>query len=185
MKFQKTDFKNLIICNPTVLGDERGYFFEAFQVQKFKEALGFVPEFVQDNQSRSLRGVLRGLHFQTGNHAQAKLVRVLEGEVLDVVVDLRREERTYGKTFSIRLSAENKTQLYIPRGMAHGFLTLSDHATFFYKCDNYYNAQSEMGIHYNDPALSIDWLGNGSDVMVSEKDKNNPLLSEIENQFTF
>lgn len=173
MKVEQTSFKDLIICKPSVYTDERGYFYESYKESVFQELTGLSPQFVQDNQSRSSYGVLRGLHFQIGDSAQAKLVRVLEGEVLDVVVDLRVDEPTFGKSFAITLSAQNKTQLYIPRGFAHGFLVLSEYATFFYKCDNYYDKKSERGLKYNDPALDIDWQLQPEDLILSEKDQQN------------
>lgn len=173
MQVKQTDFKDLIICNPTVFKDDRGYFYESFNLKKFSDATGLLPNFVQDNQSRSTFGVLRGLHFQVGDMAQSKLVRVLEGEVLDVVVDMRKEEPTFGKSFSIILTAANRTQLFIPRGFAHGFLTLSSKATFFYKCDNYYDKNSERGLQYNDPALDINWQLEEQDFILSEKDQEN------------
>jgi len=180
MEFQKTAFKDLIICRPKIFSDDRGYFYESFNLRSFEAFTGFAPSFVQDNQSRSSFGVLRGLHFQTGMHAQAKLVRVLEGEVLDVVVDLRKEESTYGKSFAIQLSGQNRTQLFVPKGMAHGFITLTENATFAYKCDAYYNRESEQGLAYNDPALGIDWLLPEINFILSKKDKENKLLSELE-----
>jgi dTDP-4-dehydrorhamnose 3,5-epimerase len=173
MEVKFTKFKDLVVCNPTVFEDERGYFYESFNLQKFTAATGLHPNFVQDNQSRSTFGVLRGLHFQIGDMAQSKLVRVLEGEVLDVVVDMRKEEPTFGQSFSIILTAANRTQLYIPRGFAHGFLTLSSQATFFYKCDNYYDKKSERGLLYNDPVLDINWHLESEDFILSEKDKEN------------
>lgn len=171
MEVQFTAFKDLIICNPTVFKDDRGYFYESFNLEKFSKATGVHPTFVQDNQSRSTFGVLRGLHFQVGDMAQSKLVRVIEGEVLDVVVDMRKEEPTFGKSFSIMLTGANRTQLYIPRGFAHGFLTLSTTATFCYKCDNYYDGASERGLLYNDPALDINWQLEEQDFILSKKDK--------------
>lgn len=179
MKFQKTVFKDLIICTPDVFLDERGYFFESYNEKAFEDFTGFSPSFVQDNQSKSTRGVLRGLHFQTGMYAQSKLVRVLEGEVLDVVVDLRKEEPTYGQSFTITLSEESKKQLFVPKGMAHGFITLSETATFAYKCDNYYHKASESGLLYNDPILDIDWILDENDFILSEKDVANPLLADL------
>lgn len=173
MKVEQTSFKDLFICKPSVFTDDRGYFYESYKESVFQELTGLSPQFVQDNQSRSSYGVLRGLHFQIGDSAQAKLVRVLEGEVLDVVVDLRISEPTFGKSFAITLSAENKTQLYIPRGFAHGFLVLSEYATFFYKCDNYYHKESERGLKYDDPALGIDWQLQSRDLILSEKDQQN------------
>ena len=183
MNVEKTSFKDLLICTPTVFEDERGYFYESYKESNFLEKTGLSVSFVQDNQSRSTYGVLRGLHFQTGEMAQAKLVRVLEGEVLDVVVDLRKEEPTFGKSFSIILSETNKKQLFIPRGFAHGFLVLSQKATFFYKCDNYYHKESERGLKYNDPSLEIDWQLDDKELILSEKDKYQPdfktLLSHL------
>ncbi|WP_299215948.1 dTDP-4-dehydrorhamnose 3,5-epimerase [uncultured Dokdonia sp.] len=174
MQIKTTSFKDLIICNPSVYKDERGYFYESYKESLFQEKTGLSPQFVQDNQSQSTYGVLRGLHFQIGEMAQAKLVRVIEGEVLDVVVDLRKEEPTFGQSFSIILSAENKTQLFIPRGFAHGFLVLSQRATFFYKCDNYYHKESELGLKFDDPQLGIDWQLDPTALILSEKDQNNP-----------
>lgn len=179
MEVEKTSFKDLLICTPSVFKDERGYFYESFNERLFQEKTGLRPQFVQDNQSQSTYGVLRGLHFQVGEMAQAKLVRVLEGKVLDVVVDLRKEEPTYGQSFSIELSAENKKQLFVPRGFAHGFLVLSDRATFFYKCDNYYHKESERGIQYNDPQLAIDWQLEEDKLILSEKDKHHPSLKNL------
>jgi len=179
MEIVKTNFKDLLICKPSVFNDDRGHFYESFNLKKFKELSGLSPHFVQDNQSQSSFGVLRGLHFQTGKMAQAKLVRVLHGEVLDVVVDLRKEEPTYGKSFSIVLSGVNKTQLYVPRGFAHGFLVLSSEATFFYKCDNYYHKESEQGLHYRDPALDINWHLPEEDLLLSDKDKELPSWETI------
>lgn len=179
MEVEKTSFKDLLICTPSVFKDERGYFYESFSERLFQEKTGLSPQFVQDNQSQSAYGVLRGLHFQVGEMAQAKLVRVLEGKVLDVVVDLRKEEPTYGRSFSIELSAENKKQLFVPRGFAHGFLVLSDRATFFYKCDNYYHKESERGIQYNDPQLAIDWQLEEDKLILSEKDKYHPSLKNL------
>ena len=174
MDIVKTNFKDLLICNPKVINDDRGYFYESFNLKKFTALTGLSPHFVQDNQSRSSFGVLRGLHFQSGEMAQAKLVRVLHGEVLDVVVDVRKEEPTFGQSFTIILSAANKTQLYIPRGFAHGFLVLSSEATFFYKCDNYYNKESELGLYYKDEALGINWHLPDEDLLLSQKDKELP-----------
>lgn len=156
MPFIKTPIADLLIFEPRVFEDDRGYFFEAFNAQTFAEA-GIKRPFVQDNQARSTYGVLRGLHYQVGEQAQAKLVRVLEGKVLDVVVDLRPDSPTYGKHYGVELSAENKRQLYVPRGFAHGYVVLSETAEFFYKCDNFYHKASEGGIRYDDPQLNIDW----------------------------
>ena len=182
MKIEKTSFKDLIICIPSVFKDERGYFYESYKEREFIEKTGISVTFVQDNQSQSTYGVLRGLHFQIGEMAQAKLVRVLEGEVLDVVVDLRKEEPTFGKSYSVVLSEANKKQLFIPRGFAHGFLVLSEKATFFYKCDNYYHKESERGLQYNDPSLQIDWQFNEKELILSEKDKHHPDLKTLLSQ---
>jgi dTDP-4-dehydrorhamnose 3,5-epimerase len=170
MPFLPTPIPDLLVFEPRVWNDERGYFFEAFNANTFTEA-GIQTVFVQDNQARSTFGVLRGLHYQLEPHAQAKLVRVLEGEVLDIVVDARTESSTYGQWYGIRLSAENKKQLYIPRGFAHGYVVLSDTAEFFYKCDNFYSKEHEGGIHYNDPNLKIDWEIDLDQAILSEKDK--------------
>lgn len=171
MLFTATGIKDLWLIEPKVFEDSRGYFYESFSDKSFKENTGLNTVFVQDNQSKSTRGVLRGMHFQQGEHAQAKLVRVLEGEVQDIVVDLRRDSETYGKYYSVILSAENRKQLFVPRGFAHGFLVLSDTAVFSYKVDNYYNKESEGGIIYNCPNLSLPWQIEEESILVSEKDK--------------
>ena len=182
MNLTETDFKDLFVCEPMVFGDARGYFFEAFNERLFNQKSGLKVNFIQDNQSFSAYGVLRGLHMQKGEFAQAKLVRVLKGKVLDVVVDLRKGESTFGQHFSIKLSEDNKKQLFIPRGFAHGFVVLSDVAEFFYKCDNYYYPESELGILYNDPDLNIDWGLATNQIIVSKKDSNNTLFKKI-NEF--
>lgn len=179
MEIEPTYLQGCVILKPTVFNDERGAFFESFNQKLFEKKTGLKISFVQDNQSISKKGVLRGLHFQKGIHAQAKLVRVIQGEVLDVVVDLRPNSRTYGKYFSIILSDQNNFQLFIPRGFAHGFITLSDRAIFAYKCDNYYNKQSESGIIYYDPELAIDWKLESSKVQLSEKDTALPLFKDL------
>lgn len=165
----------LKLLQPVIWGDQRGYFFEAYNTETLI-AGGIDAVFVQDNQARSVRGVLRGLHYQCGAAAQAKLVRVLEGEVLDVVVDLRPDSPTYGQSFSVLLSAENKLQFFVPRGFAHGYVVLSETAEFFYKCDNYYNKEAEGGLAWNDPQLNIDWRIDPSLVQLSAKDQVNPTL---------
>ena len=170
MPFIPTPIPDLLVFEPQVWADGRGYFFEAFNAQTFKAA-GIEANFVQDNQARSTFGVLRGLHYQLDPFAQAKLVRVLEGEVLDVVVDIRRQSPTYGQWYSIRLSAANKKQLFVPRGFAHGYVVLSPTAEFFYKCDNFYSKAHEGGIHYNDPQLQIDWEIDLNEAILSEKDQ--------------
>lgn len=178
MKIIKTEIENLLIIKPKVFGDERGYFFESYSLAKFVDA-GLDYNFIQDNQSKSSYGTIRGLHFQKGDFAQAKLVRVLEGSVIDVVVDLRKDSKTYGKHFAIELSAQNNLQLIIPRGFAHGFSVISKTAIFAYKCDNIYNKDSEGGIAFDDQDLCIDWQIDISNAIVSEKDKNLPKLKEI------
>jgi len=179
MNLTETDFKDLFVCEPMVFGDARGYFFEAFNERLFNQKSGLKVNFIQDNQSFSAYGVLRGLHMQKGEFAQAKLVRVLKGKVLDVVVDLRKDEPTYSKHYSIILSAENKKQLFIPRGFAHGFVVLSEEAEFFYKCDNFYNSGSEAGILYDDSELDINWMLQRKQIIVSAKDQKNQKFSEF------
>jgi dTDP-4-dehydrorhamnose 3,5-epimerase len=181
MQVEETKLKDCFIIKDTFFKDPRGYFFESFNQKKFNKLTGLNVKFVQDNQSKSSKGVLRGLHFQLGTHAQAKLVRVLEGKVLDVAVDIRPNSKTFGQHVAVELTAENETQLYVPRGFAHGFVVLSDTATFFYKCDNYYHKLSEGGIIYNDPQLAINWQLPSDALQLSEKDlllKNLNDLSE-------
>jgi len=179
MKITKTKLEGCFIIEPTVFDDGRGYFFESFNSRTFKELTGIDVEFVQDNQSMSQRGVLRGLHFQKGEYAQAKLVRVLKGKVLDVVVDMRLQSKTYGQSLSLELSEENKLQLFVPRGFAHGFSVLENDTIFSYKCDNYYNKESEGGIIYDDKDLNIDWLLDDEEIQLSEKDR---ILPRFKNQ---
>lgn len=177
MPITATAIEGLIVFEPQVWGDDRGYFFEAFNVKVFEE-MGVTRPFVQDNQAFSSYGVLRGLHYQVPPFAQAKLVRVLQGEVLDVVVDCRADSPTYGESYSIILSEENKKQLYVPRGFAHGYVVLSETAVFFYKCDNYYSKAHEGGVLYNDPKLNIDWRIDPKAAILSEKDKILPLFGD-------
>jgi len=179
MEIKKTNIEGCFEIIPRVFEDERGYFFESFNQSTFEKETGAKPFFVQDNQSFSSKGVLRGLHFQKGEHAQAKLVRVLDGEVLDVAVDLRPDSKTYGNIVRTILSSDNTKQLFVPRGCAHGFVTLSDTATFFYKCDNFYNKASEGGVLYNDSELNIDWMLDESELIISDKDKILPTLNEF------
>lgn len=176
MKFTETKLKGCFILEPKIIKDERGYFMESFNEKTFQEGISQKVTFVQDNQSFSTRGVLRGLHYQCGEHAQAKLVRVLQGEVLDVAVDLRPESDTYGQYEAILLSGENQIQFFMPRGFAHGFLVLSETATFFYKCDNFYNKESEGGLAYNDKTVDINWNFPIQDMIISDKDKVLPIL---------
>jgi dTDP-4-dehydrorhamnose 3,5-epimerase len=182
MKFIKTKILDLIIIEPSVFGDNRGYFLESFNKKKFEDALGNIS-FVQDNESKSSKGVLRGLHFQKPPFEQAKLVRCVEGEVLDVVVDIRKNSKTYGKHLSILLSGENKRQLFVPRGFAHGFLVLSDSAIFSYKVDNYYAPEFDAGIRWNDKDLNVQWRVEDKIVKISEKDAELPFFSELVSPF--
>lgn len=182
MKIENTLIEDLIVIEPTVFGDERGYFFESYSKTKF-EALGIDIDFVQDNQSFSKKGTLRGLHYQNPPYAQTKLVRVLEGEIIDVAVDLRIDSPTYGKAFSILLSAENKKQLLVPQGFAHGFSVISETASVMYKCDQFYNKESEGGIKYNDPSIGINWGMDLKEAIVSEKDQILPFINECNSQF--
>jgi dTDP-4-dehydrorhamnose 3,5-epimerase len=178
MKFFETKLKGCFVLEPKIIGDERGSFMESFNEKTFANAVGQNVHFVQDNQSFSTKGVLRGLHYQCGEHAQAKLVRVLNGEVLDVAVDLRPNSPTYGQYESVLLTGDNQTQFFVPRGFAHGFLVLSETATFFYKCDNFYNKESEGGLMYNDETINIDWNFPSDKLIISEKDA---VLPNLEN----
>ncbi|WP_028120905.1 dTDP-4-dehydrorhamnose 3,5-epimerase [Epilithonimonas tenax] len=170
MKVKETPLKDCYIIEPTVFEDDRGFFFEKYNEKRFEEATGLNGHFVQDNISKSSYGVLRGLHLQKGEHAQAKLVSCLEGKVFDVAVDLREESPTFGKWFGIELTPENKLQLYVPRGFGHGFSVLSETAVFAYKCDNFYNKESEGGVLWNDEQINIDWRLPLEDVILSDKD---------------
>ena len=182
MKFIKTEIADVYIIEPSVFGDNRGYFLESFNLEKFEENV-YPIKFVQDNESKSSKGVLRGLHFQKPPFAQAKLVRCIEGKVLDVVVDIRKNSKTYGQHIAVELSGENKKQVFIPKGFAHGFVVLSDSATFAYKVDNTYAPASDAGIHWNDTSLNIQWTINESEILVSEKDSKLPFFSEFETPF--
>ena len=182
MKLIATGFEDLYLLEPQVFGDERGFFMESFNAKVFKD-LGLDFNFIQDNQSLSKEGVVRGLHFQNWPHAQTKLVRVLSGTILDVVVDLRRDQPTFGKHFSVELSAEKKQQIYVPKGFAHGFSVLSESAEILYKCDVGYHPGSQGGVLYNDPSLGIDWRVPESKILLSEKDKVNPVLAEANLKF--
>ena len=179
MIFTRTEIQDVVIIEPRVFKDERGYFFESFNQQKFNEQLGTI-NFVQDNESKSVFGTLRGFHFQKPPFAQAKLVRVVKGKVLDVVVDLRKDSDTYGEHFSIILSEENKKQLFVPRGFAHGYAVLEDNTIFQYKCDNFYSPENEAGIRYDDEDLNIDWKLKEEEVILSDKDKELKSLKEID-----
>ena len=185
MTVQETKLKGCYIIQDTVFTDDRGYFFESFNKKRFLDLTGLAPDFVQDNQSKSTRGVLRGIHFQQGEHAQAKLVRVIDGSVLDVAVDLRKTSPTFGQYVSVELTAENHLQLFVPRGFGHAFVVLSPMATFFYKCDNLYNKASEGGIIYNDGTIGIDWQIATSEVLLSEKDAALPTFDQVKHSINF
>ncbi|POY38087.1 dTDP-4-dehydrorhamnose 3,5-epimerase [Flavobacterium alvei] len=182
MKIELTFIKDLVVLTPTVFEDERGYFFESYNKSKFA-SLGIHIDFVQDNQSFSKRGTLRGLHYQNPPYSQTKLLRVLEGEIMDVAVDLRKDSPTYGMYFGVLLSAENKKQLLVPQGFAHGFSVLSETAVVSYKCDHYYNKQSEGGIRFDDATLNIDWGMDLKEAIVSEKDMILPNFENCNSQF--
>lgn len=184
MSFTGTDLKGLLIFEPPVYKDSRGYFFEAYNETVFQKA-GLNLHFVQDNQSASSYGVIRGLHYQQNPFAQAKLIRVLEGLILDVAVDIRKGSPTFGQHFSLELSSENKKQLLVPAGFAHGFSVLSEKATVLYKCDKFYNKESEGGISYNDPDLNINWQIPAGQEIISDKDRQLPLLKHNVNNFVF
>ncbi|QRM88713.1 dTDP-4-dehydrorhamnose 3,5-epimerase [Lacinutrix sp. WUR7] len=178
MKATETKLEGCFVLEPTIFEDKRGYFFESFNQEKFNTLINKKVDFVQDNESFSSKGVLRGLHYQVGAHAQAKLVRVIKGKVLDVAVDVRANSKTFGQHVAVELSEDNKKQLFVPRGFAHGFIVLSETAIFSYKCDNLYNKESEGGIIYNDPKLNIDWQLPEDELLVSEKDV---ILPNLEN----
>ena len=180
----KTDIEGVVIIEPKVFGDNRGYFFESWSQKDFDEQVRPI-KFVQDNESKSRYGVLRGLHFQKGKYSQSKLVRVVQGRVLDVAVDVRRGSPTFGKYVAVELSAENHRQFFIPRGFAHGFVVLSDEAVFQYKCDNLYAPQEEGAIVWNDPEIGINWRIPADKVILSEKDKAHPLMNESEELFDY
>ena len=179
MKISELDLKGSFVVEPIIFSDIRGGFFESFNQQKFEGAIGEKVNFVQDNQSISRKGVIRGLHYQEGKYAQAKLVRVVKGRVLDVILDLRKNSKTYGEYHSVVLSAENGKQVFVPKGFAHGFSVLENNTIFAYKCDNYYHKKSERGIKYNDPDLKIDWKLEKEEIIVSEKDKELSFLKEL------
>jgi len=179
MPFYTTEIPDLLLFEPRVFEDKRGYFYESFNQKEFSEVSGVELPFVQDNHSFSRYGVLRGLHFQNPPHQQAKLIKVVQGEIYDVAVDLRKNSTTFGKWLGFRLSAENKKQLYIPRGFAHGFVVLSQTAEVLYKCDNFYAPHAESGIIFNDSSLSIDWLLKENEIIISEKDLKLPNFLEF------
>ncbi len=184
MAFEETGFPGLLVYRPAIFEDKRGYFFESYNQKTFSTG-GIEIQFIQDNQASSSFAVIRGLHYQKEPFAQTKLIRVLSGKIIDVAVDIRKNSPTYGKAFSIELSAENKKQLLIPKGFAHGYSVVSETAEVFYKCDAFYNKESEGGIAWNDPALDIDWKVPGSDAVISEKDSIYPPLSGSDHNFVF
>jgi len=184
MKVIETPIPDLFIIEPGVFADERGYFFESFSELKF-EKHGLVSNYVQDNESKSRKGVIRGLHYQLAPYAQTKLIRVVRGTVFDVAVDLRHGSPTFGKWYGLEVSANKKNQLYIPKGFAHGFSVLSDYAIFSYKCDEFYNSASERGIRLDDPFLNIDWQVPIKDAVISEKDMRNPYFADAEMNFKY
>jgi dTDP-4-dehydrorhamnose 3,5-epimerase len=185
MQFTRTKIEDVVIIEPKVHGDDRGYFVETFRADKLEEFLGFKLNFGQDNESKSSKGVLRGLHYQLPPHAQTKLVRVIQGRVLDVAVDIRRNSPTFGQHVAVELSAENKKQLLVPRGFAHGFVVLEDDTIFAYKVDNYYSPECDRGIAFDDESLNIDWILKKEELKLSEKDTKQPKLNETNDLFEF
>ena len=180
MNFIRTTIPDVIIIEPTVHGDERGYFVETFRQDKLEDFLGFKVDFCQDNESKSSKGVLRGLHYQLHPAAQTKLVRVIQGKVLDVAIDIRKGSPTFGKYVAVELSSENKKQLFVPRGFAHAFVVLEDDTVFAYKVDNYYSPENDRGIAFNDPAIGINWKIDTNLLKLSEKDTQQPLLKDAD-----
>jgi dTDP-4-dehydrorhamnose 3,5-epimerase len=180
MTFTRTSIPDVILIDPMIHGDNRGYFVETFRADKLEAFLGFKVPFCQDNESKSGYGVLRGLHYQLPPHAQSKMVRIIEGEVLDVAVDIRKGSPTFGQHVAVRLSGENKRQMFIPRGFAHGFVVLSESCTFAYKVDNYYSPECDRGIAFDDPALDIDWIVQTAQLQLSVKDTKQPLFADAD-----
>ena len=185
MNFVRTQIPDVIIIEPLVHGDHRGYFVETFRADKLEAFLGYKLNFGQDNESKSSKGVLRGLHYQLAPHAQTKLVRVISGRVLDVAVDIRRNSPTFGQHVAVELTADNKRQMLVPRGFAHGFVVLEDDTIFAYKVDNYYSPECDRGIAFNDPALNIDWMLKTEELRLSAKDTTQPKLNETNDLFEF
>jgi len=185
MKFTRTAIKDVIICEPTVHGDDRGYFVETFRADKLEEFLGYKIDFCQDNESKSSKGVLRGLHYQLPPYAQTKLVRVIQGRVLDVAVDIRKNSPTFGQYVAVELTSDNKKQLLVPRGFAHGFVVLEDDTVFAYKVDNYYSPQCDRGIAFDDKELDINWILDKDQLNLSAKDKVQPKLNETNDLFEY
>ena len=180
MTFTRTDIPDVVICDPAVHGDDRGYFIETFRQDKLEDFLGFKLNFCQDNESKSSRGVLRGLHYQLAPFAQTKLVRVIQGSVLDVAVDIRQGSPTFGKHVAVELTASNKKQLFVPRGFAHAFVVLEDDSIFAYKVDNYYSPENDRGVSFDDPAISVNWGLKTSELKLSDKDMKQPLLKNAD-----
>ena len=185
MQFTRTNISDVIIIEPKVHGDDRGYFVETFRADKLEEFLGYKINFCQDNESKSSKGVLRGLHYQLPPHAQTKIVRVIQGRVLDVAVDIRKNSATFGKYVAVELSAENKKQMLVPRGFAHGFVVLEDDTIFAYKVDNYYSPECDRGIAFDDESLNIDWILEKEELKLSDKDTKQPKLNETKDLFEF
>ena len=185
MEFIRTEIPDVVICKPTLHGDHRGYFIETFREDKLEEFLGYKIDFCQDNESKSSRGVLRGLHYQLPPDAQTKLVRVIQGRVLDVAVDIRKGSPTFGKHVAVELNSENKQQLLVPRGFAHGFVVLEDDTIFAYKVDSYYSPENDRGIAFDDSALGIDWVVAHEELNLSAKDKIQPKLSQADDLFEY
>ena len=185
MKFTRTEIEDVIIIEPKVHGDNRGYFLESYRQDKLEEFLGYHVEFCQDNESKSMKGVLRGLHYQLPPYAQTKLVRVIQGRVLDIAVDIRKDSPTFGKHVGVELSADNKKQLFVPRGFAHGFVVLEEDTIFAYKVDNYYSPKCDRGMAFDDPTLNIDWLLPEPELVLSEKDRRQPKLAEVLELFDY
>ena len=185
MTFTRTEIPDVVVIEPTVHGDSRGYFVETFRQDKLEEFLGYKINFCQDNESKSSKGVLRGLHYQLPPHAQTKLVRVIQGRVLDVAVDIRKNSPTFGQYVAVELNADNKKQLLVPRGFAHGFVVLEDDTIFAYKVDNYYSPECDRGIAFNDPVLNIDWMLKTEELKLSAKDTTQPKLNETNDLFEF
>ena len=185
MKFTRSNIKDIIICEPDIHGDNRGYFIETFRTDKLEEFLGFKVDFCQDNESKSSLGVLRGLHYQMPPYAQSKLIRVIQGKILDIAVDIRRKSPTFGKYVSIELSGRNKKQVFIPRGFAHGFVAIEDNTILAYKVDNYFNANSDRGIYFNDKDINIDWILDEKHIVLSAKDEKQKLLKDTKDIFEY
>lgn len=185
MEVIKTDIEGVFIIEPKVFGDDRGYFFESFNTREFAEKTGLSICFVQDNESKSRYGVLRGLHYQLPPYTQSKLVRVVKGRVVDVAVDIRKGSPTYGKYVTCELTEDNHRQFFVPKGMAHGFVVLSDYAIFQYKCDDFYHPESEGGIAWNDPDIAVKWPISANDISLSERDKSHPVFKDFDSPFEY